>query len=166
MALPAIVLVLVLLVAFIVLMPTLRAYITQQEQLREVNAQLAEAEGGVESLQQQLDRWQDPDYVRGQARDRFGFHEPGETVYKVVDPETVTGEDPMADLVNASDARSPFGGAPSDPWYVAVWDSVGVAGADAAARSQEQAAEDLPDGAATEGENDPDGAAPAEQDTP
>lgn len=127
-----------LLVAFIVLMPTLRAYISQQEQLRDVNSSLAEANANAEALQDELDRWADPEYVKSQARDRFGYVAPGETAYKVVDTETVTGEDPIADLAAENAERSPYAPAgTSAPWYTTIWGSVEVAGAaqDAAAEA-------------------------------
>ncbi|ACQ79280.1 Septum formation initiator [Beutenbergia cavernae DSM 12333] len=130
MTLRALVLFVVALVAFIVLMPTLRAYVAQQEQLRDVNAQLADAQARTESLQAEYDRWQDPTYVQSQARERFHMVMPGETMYRVLDPETVTGEDPIGDVTE--EAAQEDGALVPDPdrapWYVTVWDSVQVAG--------------------------------------
>ena len=120
----------VLLVAFIVLAPTMRAYISQQEQLRDLNTSLAQTQARVDSLEAELKRWQDPEYIKSQARDRFSFVAPGETAYRVIDPETVTGEDPMADLTQAAANQNPATLAVSTtPWYLTMWDSVEVAGA-------------------------------------
>ncbi|WP_135850775.1 FtsB family cell division protein [Serinibacter arcticus] len=135
---------LVLLVAFIVLAPTLRAYVTQQEQLRDVNAALAETNARAEALQAELTRWSDPDYVKSQAADRFGLVAPGETAYSVTDPETVTGEDPMGDLRAQDQASSPYASTATPPWYATVWTSVEVAGA-----AQEAAADPEPEAPAT-----------------
>lgn len=134
--------VLVLLVAFIVLAPTLRAYITQQEQLRDLNSQLADTNERIAQLEAELARWDEPDYVRQQARDRFSYVAPGETAYRVVDPETVTGEDPMGDLTAEAEGRSPYAPSASDPWYVSVWESVEVAGAAEETLAEEAAAGD------------------------
>lgn len=131
---------LVLLVAFIVLAPTLRAYVAQQEQLRDINAQIADSQAQVEELQHEFDRWQDPEYVKSQARERFGYVLPGERVYRVIDPETVTGDGPAP-----TDDRGAFTASVADPWYVSVWSSVEVAGA------AEQAAA----GAGVDGADDP-----------
>lgn len=117
----------VLLVAFIVLAPTLRAYVTQQEQLRELNSQLADTNDRIAELEAELERWNDPNYVRQQARDRFSYVEPGETAYRVIDPETVTGEDPVAELTTPE--ASAYVPRESDPWYLSVWESIEIAGA-------------------------------------
>lgn len=113
----------VILVAFVVLAPTVRAYLTQQEQLRDLNDQIAAAQDRTTSLQASIDRWNDDAYVQQQARDRLGFVMPGETPYVVVDPETVTGEEPAS-----SDETGPVVMPRTGPWYLTVWDSVQVAG--------------------------------------
>lgn len=113
----------VLLVAFVLITPTLRAYVHQQEEMRELNAELAQAQETSQELQAQVRRWDDEEFIRSQARERFGFVMPGETRYRVIDPETVAGEEPEleSDLV----ASIPVG---SGPWYVDVWESVNIAG--------------------------------------
>ena len=126
------------------LAPTLRAYVTQQEQLRDVNAALAQTNARAAALQEQLDRWNDPEYVKSQAADRFGLVAPGETAYRVVDPETVTGEDPMGDLRAQEQAASPYATTATPPWYATVWTSVEVAGA-----AQQAASEPAPEEPAT-----------------
>jgi hypothetical protein len=135
-------------VAFIVLAPTLRAYVTQQEQLREVNAALAETSARAEALREELARWSDPDFVKSQAADRFGLIAPGERAYRVVDPETVTGEDPMGDLRSREQASSPYASTAALPWYATVWSSVEVAG------SAQQAAAEADDPASDEPASD------------
>lgn len=113
----------VILVAFVLLAPTLRAYVSQQEQLREVNDAIAATQERTDGLEAALERWNDDAYVQAQARDRLGFVMPGETPYVVVDPETVTGEEP-ADAEDPGPVIMPRTG----PWYLTVWDSVQVAG--------------------------------------
>ncbi|UFU03826.1 septum formation initiator family protein [Ruania suaedae] len=114
----------VVLMAFIVLAPTLRAYVSMQEQNRDLGAQIAATEERNAELQAQIDQWNDPVYIQSQARDRLGFVMPGETPYRVVDPETVTGEEPAS----AEDDQGPVSVPPTGPWYLTVWDSVQVAG--------------------------------------
>lgn len=114
---------LVVLVAFIVLAPTLRHAIEQQEELRDLTARVEQARARNAGLEAELARWQDPIFVQAQARDRLGYVLPGETTYRVIDPETVVGEegaDPTVGLMLPQAARV--------PWYVAVWDSIQVAG--------------------------------------
>ncbi|TDE93960.1 septum formation initiator family protein [Occultella glacieicola] len=114
----------VVLMAFIVLAPTLRAYITQQERHRELSAQIVAAEQRNADLNGAVEQWNDDAYVQAQARDRLGFVMPGETPYRVVDPETVTGEEPAPDPGEDGPVSVP----PTGPWYLTVWDSVQVAG--------------------------------------
>lgn len=123
MTVRAVMLFVVILVAFVLLAPTLRAYLTQQEQLRELNDAIAAAQERTASLETAIEQWSDPSYVQSQARDRLGFVLPGETPYVVVDPETVTGEEPVS-----SDDPGPVTMPRTGPWYLTVWDSVQVAG--------------------------------------
>lgn len=124
MTVRAVMLFVVVLVAFVVLAPTLRAYLTQQEQLRSLEEQIAAAEDRTAALQTAIDRWDDERYVQAQARDRLGFVMPGETPFVVLDPETVTGEEPETD----DDETGPVTMPRTGPWYLTVWDSVQVAG--------------------------------------
>lgn len=120
----AVVLFVVVLMAFVVLAPTLRAYVSQQEQLRDLNGRIEAAQQRTADLDAAVERWGDEAYVQAQARERLGFVMPGETPYRVVDPETVTGEEPTADPADAGPVDMPRTG----PWYLTVWDSVQVAG--------------------------------------
>ena len=124
-SLRALALFLVALMAFAVLAPTLRYAVAQQEELRELNAQVSEAEERNADLERQLARWQDPEYVQAQARDRLGYVMPGETPYVVVDPETVTGGESAAE---AEAAERAVERAAATPWYLRAWESVQVAG--------------------------------------
>lgn len=109
--------------AFVLITPTLRAYVRQQEELRDLTAELAQAQEESTRLEDAIRRWNNDEFIRAQARERFGFVMRGETPYRVLDPETILGEEPEleSDLV----ASIPVGGG---PWYLDVWESVRVAG--------------------------------------
>ncbi|MBU4337637.1 MAG: septum formation initiator family protein [Actinobacteria bacterium] len=117
----------VVLLAFVLVYPTLHAYIAQRAALATLDAQVAAAQQQNDDLQNDLQRWQDPAYVTSQARERLAFVLPGERAYRVVDPETVQ------ETPTASDGPA---GAVQDttslPWYTSVWQSVEVAGEAAA----------------------------------
>lgn len=119
----AVMLFVVILVAFVVLAPTLRAYLAQQEALRDINEEISATQQRTDDLQAAVERWSDDSYVQAQARERLGFVMPGETPFRVVDPETVTGEE-SADAGEVGPVAMPRSG----PWYLTVWDSVQVAG--------------------------------------
>jgi cell division protein FtsB len=117
---------LVLLVAFIVVAPTLRAYLDQRQQYRALESELRAVGADVEALDAELRRWSDPAYVQAQARERLSFVQPGEAAFRVIDPETVVGED---DAVGALEGlEESVDTAPVVPWYLAVWESVQDAG--------------------------------------
>lgn len=125
----ALVLAIVALVAFSMLFPTIRAYLAQQAELHTLASDVAAAERAEKDSQAELDRWSDPAYVEAQARERLSFVNPGETSYRVIDPEVVV-ETPTADGATPGPAAGPtlpVGGA-EVPWYATVWQSVEIAG--------------------------------------
>lgn len=132
----AIVLTLVLAVAFVLVTPTLRYYLRQQEQERRLDEQVLALEARNDSLQRAIDRWSDPEYVRAQARERLGYVMPGQQPWVVVDPEAVVGEDAQ----RAYEEEMGYV-APTKAWYAEVWDSVRVAGETEAAGAAEAAGE-------------------------
>ena len=113
-----VVLVLVLVMALAVILPSLRAYIRQRDRLAELRAEAADARAEVAELEAELARWDDPSYIAAQARERLSYVFPGETPYRVVDPETVTGT-PLPEA--QPDSPSIRDGV---PWYAVVWESI------------------------------------------
>jgi len=110
-----VVLMVVLTLALAVILPSLRAYSRQRDRLIELRAEVAAARTEVSGLEAELARWDDPRYVIAQARERLSYVMPGETPYRVIDPETVTGSPQQPDTSVApttTDAR---------PWYVILW---------------------------------------------
>ena len=80
----AIILVLVLLLAFVVTFPSLRGYLSQQARYDAVLSDIARARDTSASLEQERAQWQDDNYVKSQARERLAYVMPGETTYVVV----------------------------------------------------------------------------------
>lgn len=109
-------------VALMVLVgPTLRAYVQQQQQISALRQDVAAQEKAVKDLEAEQARWEDPAYVEQQARQRLKFVKVGEKSYTVLDPQTGGVEVPgMAKGVS------------SGAWYASVWASVHAADAPAA----------------------------------
>jgi cell division protein FtsB len=150
----ALVLFVVLLVAFVLLFPTVRAHLGQQAENRELAREVASARERTEDLEGELERWDDPAYVAAQARERLAFVRPGETAYRVVDPEVVP--DPTAPAIpDAGTGPTLVPQGSTAPWYGTVWESVRVAGEAAVAPEPE------PPVPAPLGEPGPDGQPPA-----
>lgn len=75
--------VVVLLVTF--LAPPLQRYFVQRAQINALKADIAATQVRIDDAERQLMRWQDPNYVKSQARARLHYVWPGETQWIVVD---------------------------------------------------------------------------------
>ncbi|MFD2793373.1 septum formation initiator family protein [Promicromonospora vindobonensis] len=121
----AMVLSVVVLLAVVLLLPTVRAVVTQQAELRELRSELSQQQVQKEELETELARWDDRSYVIEQARSRFRFVMPGDKVWRPLDTESVQEDEPAAGVVEPSPGVAEDAGT---PWYTSVWDSVRIAG--------------------------------------
>jgi cell division protein FtsB len=64
-----------------------QAFLNQRRQIAEVELSIEQAKQAVDDMQAERDRWQDPVYIRSQARDRLYYVLPGEVSYLVMDTE-------------------------------------------------------------------------------
>ncbi|WP_176702752.1 FtsB family cell division protein [Actinomyces vulturis] len=115
----SIALVVVGLFAIYVIFPSLRSYLIQQQQYDEVVSQVQSTKELNQSLENELQRWNDDDFVRSQARDRLGYVMPGETTYIVVNPGHMHGE---------PEAGSELSQQTHEPWFVQLNNTVQIAG--------------------------------------
>jgi cell division protein FtsL len=115
--------VLVLIVLAVLITPYFRSWLAQRSAIAEKDRQVSELQREVEALHQEQSRWDDPEYVRAQARERLNFVMPGDTGYVLLIPdEDNTPQDPR-------DEAAVVAGAASDAvWYEAFWHSVTIAG--------------------------------------
>lgn len=74
-----------IILAVIVLAPSLRLVIEQQHELAELSAAVKDKKASVASLEDDADRWTDPAYIEAQARDRMVYVFPGDFTYLVID---------------------------------------------------------------------------------
>ncbi|MFZ3452851.1 FtsB family cell division protein [Arthrobacter sp. 7Tela_A1] len=104
----------VMVVVTVLLAPSVRTYLQQRSEIAALEAQIArEQEVGAE-LEQTLDRWEDPAFIKAQARERIFLVMPGETRY------LVKGENGIEEIEEQAAAE-----APQDlEWVDALWDSV------------------------------------------
>lgn len=66
-----------------------QAFLNQRRQIAEMELSIEQAKQAVEDMQAERDRWQDPVYIRSQARDRLYYVLPGEVSYLVMDTESL-----------------------------------------------------------------------------
>ncbi|MDR3359052.1 MAG: septum formation initiator family protein [Bifidobacteriaceae bacterium] len=117
------------LTVFTLIFPTLRLYMAQRAQLDQVRAQVAAAAQANEEQQAALKRWDDPAYVKAQARERLGYAMPGDRSYRVSDPENApTPSTPPPPSVAPTHLTAVDDAVSSDPWYAKLWESSVKAG--------------------------------------
>lgn len=110
------------LAALIVVTP-LSSFIAQQEQIRSLSAELETRHKHISELEQSIALWNDPDYVRAQARDRLGYVIPGETLYIVSGGADDPAKAAQEKIDRANNERRAI-----TPFYVTMWDSISIAG--------------------------------------
>ncbi len=76
----------------LVLAPPIQNYFTQRAQINALRAQVDSDRSALEAARIELTRWQDPDYVKAQARERLHFVMPGERQYIVTGTPNGDGE--------------------------------------------------------------------------
>ncbi len=119
----AVVLVLVLLVLMMSYASSMKAYLRQRAHIDSLKAQIVEQERRIDVLQREKERWQDPAFVRMQARERFGYALPGETSFVVVD-----GNGRPLDPESTLSDPSEVGQETPPAWWDSAWASVELAG--------------------------------------
>lgn len=72
------------LLVLVMITPSLGIYFSQRSQISRIQDDEAEARASISTLQDEVRRWHDPDYVRAQARAQLGWVMPGETGYQVI----------------------------------------------------------------------------------
>src|SRR4051794_11152462 len=119
----AAVLVLVLAVLTVSYASSLRAYLQQRAHINDLKASIAQDQADIDTLESEKARWEDPAFVRTQARERLGYVMPGEKAYLVL------GEDgkPLQPAAELQDPTTVIPTAPT-PWWSDGWASVKLAG--------------------------------------
>lgn len=100
----------------LVLAPPIQNYFTQRAQINALRAQVDSDRSALEEARLELIRWQDPDYVKAQARERLHFVMPGERQY------IVTGTPNGDDEVTANKVADQL--EDGAPWYTRMIASI------------------------------------------
>ena len=118
----AAILVLVLAVLCVSYASSMRAYLQQRTQISALKDQIALRQANISDLEREKRRWEDPAYVRQQARE-LNYVMPGETAYVVLDED---GE-PLERDTSLGDPAEIAHQAPT-AWWDTAWQSVELAG--------------------------------------
>ncbi len=118
----AAILVLVLAVLTVSYASSMRAYVQQRSHISDLKDQIALRQATISDLEREKRRWDDPAYVRQQARE-LNYVMPGETAYVVLDEN---GE-PLERDTELTDP-STVAQKPPTAWWDTAWESVELAG--------------------------------------
>ncbi|WP_394941588.1 septum formation initiator family protein [Psychromicrobium sp. YIM B11713] len=99
----------------VMLTPTLNTYLQQRSNIASLKADIVAEQEQQKDLQNQISRWNDPAYVKQQARDRVNMMMPGETGYWVYG-----GSSTPAAPQEAGTSANPD----SLPWVDGLWQSI------------------------------------------
>ena len=100
--------------------PPVKHYFTQRAQISALNSQLASDNKALEAARQELLLWQDPEYIKSQARERLHFVLPGERQYIVTEDGTASNTEEGTKVANSlTDGQ---------PWYSRLIASITEAG--------------------------------------
>jgi cell division protein FtsB len=120
-------LMLVIIVLFVVVLaPSLRTLIQQQEQIAQQQHEVASQKADVAQKKKDVARWDDPAYIEAQARDRLLYVYPGEESYLVMGAEKSRQDDTVT-----TDSGTPVSSTVQTPkvdWVQAMLSSVLTSG--------------------------------------
>jgi cell division protein FtsB len=91
----------ILVLAVIVLAPSVRTYAEQRQQIDELSATVAGQEAEVDKLKAERERWNDRTFVTTQARERLSYVMPGDISF-LVQNDTGAGADGSTDTAAVS----------------------------------------------------------------
>lgn len=91
----------------VVLAPNLKALVEQRQEIAQLQRAVDDQKTDVDELQRERERWNDPSYVKTQARERFFYVSPGEISFIVINdldetflPDTT---EPISDSLTKTD---------------------------------------------------------------
>ena len=102
----------------IMLAPTVKIFFEKRAEIAALQADISAKQAQQNDLRRQVSRWQDPNYVKQQARDRINMVMPGETGYWVFGSDLPAGESSGA--AGAASTQDPA----KLPWVDSLWESI------------------------------------------
>jgi cell division protein FtsB len=100
--------------------PPVKNYFTQRAQISALKAQLSADNSALQKAREELLLWQDPEYIKSQARERLHFVLPGERQYIVTDSENNPQQNGTTKIASSL--------ADGQPWYARLIASISETG--------------------------------------
>ena len=100
--------------------PPVKHYFTQRAQISALKAQLSADNSALQKAREELTLWQDPEYVKSQARERLHFVLPGERQYIVTEGDNEANQNTTTKIASSL--------ADGQPWYSRLIASISETG--------------------------------------
>ncbi|MEY4418933.1 MAG: hypothetical protein RIR15_255 [Actinomycetota bacterium] len=100
--------------------PPVKHYFTQRAQISALKSQLSADQSALQKARKELLLWQDPEYIKSQARERLHFVMPGERQYIVTEGETDAAQSGTTKIASSL--------ADGQPWYARLIASISETG--------------------------------------
>ena len=100
--------------------PPVKHYFTQRAQISALKSQLSADNLALQKAREELLLWQDPEYIKTQARERLHFVLPGERQYIVSEGETNENQNNTTKIANSL--------IDGQPWYARLIASISETG--------------------------------------
>jgi cell division protein FtsB len=100
--------------------PPVKHYFTQRAQISALKAELSADNTALQKAREELLLWQDPEYIKSQARERLHFVLPGERQYIVTDGEKNQQQNGTTKIASSL--------ADGQPWYARLIASISETG--------------------------------------
>lgn len=115
-------------VATVLLAPNVHTFLTQRTEISQLQDDISARQAQQEAYAAEIKRWDDPAYIKQQARDRVSMLMPGETGYWVYG---ANGTETIKDSVDAAKAAAAQATTAkkateitTEPWVDGLWDAV------------------------------------------
>ena len=118
----------------IILSPQVKTWVEQRQTIADLQSQLQKEKDSLKQMQVLRNRWNDPAFVRAQARNRLFYVMPGEVSYIIMDADKVDSTDTtttVGDVLNSKNNYTDITdsiGATKNDWMGALSESVIRAG--------------------------------------
>ena len=100
--------------------PPVKHYFTQRAQISALKAELSADNTALQKAREELTLWQDPEYIKSQARERLHFVLPGERQYIVTDGQNNPQQNGTTKIASSL--------ADGQPWYARLIASISETG--------------------------------------
>ena len=105
----------VVLIVLLTIAVPLRNYYNGQSEIARLESSIAAKQERKDELLAEIEKYRSDEYIKQEARRRFGVMDEGETAFRIMDPRMDSGDTVTSEHREDIDERE---------WYTVLWDSV------------------------------------------